>query len=94
MSRPLSGKKELSKSQSKIIIIKKDRINSAKAKGSTLTVEQGAYKVQYNMGLNSQNLNKDKIDITVKNIEKSVKICKNNKKNSKEIPDFYKLKTN
>jgi hypothetical protein len=94
MSRPLSGKKELSKSQSKIIIIKKDRINSAKAKGSTLTVEQGAYKVQYNMGLNSQNLNKDKIDITVKNIEKSVEIYKNNKKNSKEIPDFYKLKTN
>ena len=95
MSRPLSGKKkELTKSQSKIIIIQKDRINSSKLKGSIFTLEQGRYKVQLNMGENSQNLNKTKIDNTVKNIEKSVELIKSQKIDKKEIPNFIQLRTN
>ena len=75
----------------KLIIIKKDRINSAKTKGSTLTIEKGKYKIQLNMGLNSQNLDKSKIDNTLKNIEKSVEIYNNQMKKSKE-QDYVRLK--
>ena len=95
MSRPLSEKKlELTKSQSKIIIIKKDRINSSTIKGSILTLEQGRYKVQLNMGENSKNLNKTKIDNTLKSIEKSVELLKSQKINKKEITDFIQLRVN
>ena len=75
----------------KLIIIKKDRINSAKTKGSTLTIEKGKYKIQLNMGLNSQNLDKSKIDNTLKNIEKSVEIYNNQMKKTKE-QDYLRLK--
>ena len=77
-----------------IIIIQKDRINSSKLKGSIFTLEQGRYKVQLNMGENSQNLNKTKIDNTVKNIEKSVELIKSQKIDKKEIPNFIQLRTN
>ena len=41
MSRPLSGKKQdISKNQSKLIIISKQRINSAKERESILMVEK------------------------------------------------------
>ena len=95
MSRPLSEKKkQLNKNQSKIIIIQKDRINSSKIKGSILTLEQGRYKVQLNMGENSKNLNKTKIDNTLKSIEKSVELLKSQKINKKDIPDFIELRSN
>ena len=95
MSRPSSGKKQdILKNQSKLIIISKQRANSAKGKGSIITVEQGEYTVQLNMGQNGENLNKTQIDKTIKNIEKSVEMYKNQKRNSKELPEYMKVKTN
>ena len=95
MSRPSSGKKQdISKSQSKLIIISKDSVNTGKGKGSILTVEKSDYTVQLNMGKNGENLNKTQIDNTIKNIEKSVEMYKNKKRNSKELPEYMKVKTN
>ena len=95
MSRPLSGKKQdASKNQSKLIIISKQRINSAKERESILMVEKNDYKVQLNMGIKGENLNKTQIDKTIKNIEKSVEMYKNQKSNSKGIPEYMKIKTN
>ena len=95
MSRPLSGKKQdISKNQSKLIIISKQRINSAKERESILMVEKNDYKVQLNMGIKGENLNKTQIDKTIKNIEKSVEMYKNQKSNSKGIPEYMKIKTN
>ena len=57
-------------------------------------VEKNDYKVQLNMGIKGENLNKTQIDKTIKNIEKSVEMYKNQKSNSKGIPEYMKIKTN
>ena len=77
MSRPSSGKKGMNfskisntKSQGNLIILQKERLGSAKSKKSVMIVDKGKYKIQYN--IDSNNINKEKIDKTVKNLEKQV----------------------
>ena len=103
MSRPNSAIKTKNfnkpmnhKSQGNLIIIQKERLGSAKSKKSVMILEKGNYKVQYDI---DQNINKEKIDKTVKDIEKKVLTISNKLNNANKITNIentevLKLKTN
>ena len=103
MSRPNSAIKTKNfikpmnhKSQGNLIIIQKERLGSAKSKKSVMILEKGNYKVQYDI---DQNINKEKIDKTVKDIEKKVLTISNNYNNTNKITNIentevLKLKVN
>ncbi len=103
MSRPNSAiktknfiKPTIHKSQGNLIIIQKERLGSAKSKKSVMIIDKGNYKVQYDI---DQNINKEKIDKTVKDIEKKVLTISNNYNNTNKITNIentevLKLKVN
>ncbi len=103
MSRPNSAIKTKNfinpknpKLQGSLIIIQKERLGSAKSKKSVMIIDKGNYKVQYDI---DQNIDKEKIDKTVKDIEKKVLTISNNYNNTNKITNIentevLKLKVN
>ena len=103
MSRPNSAIKTKNfinpknpKLQGSLIIIQKERLGSAKSKKSVMIIDKGNYKVQYDI---DQNIDKEKIDKTVKDIEKKVLTMSNKFNNANKITNIentevLKLKAN
>ena len=100
MSHPSSSKGNLMSSENiipqetnskKMIIITRHNLHSAKSHTSKLTYEEGPYSIQCDMGKNTERMDKQIIDNTVKILQETIKKKEKNRHQIENIHQFNRV---